>query len=324
MRRMTPMQIIRTVAADQHGVVTAEQCRAAGIGKDTVQRLCRSREWLRLSRAAYLVDAEDPREPPRAAVIRAAVLSAGTEAIAVLDTAAEVHGIAGIVRPAAGPSMAFAKVAPAAAIHVSLPASAAKARRLGEPGVRLHQFVISPDEVTVVDDIRVTTAVRTLSDLLLRVDRLTAVSLVDSALNRRFIVADDLVAIRDRMRGRRGAERAVPWLAQVDGRAESPLETRVRVRAVDGEVAPDELQFRVVDRGGSVVAIADLAWTARRVVGEADGADVHDTPEAVFRDRTRQNAIVAAGFVPVRFTWADTLEAGTVPRMIRAAMNRQH
>src|SRR5215475_5415845 len=99
MRHMTPMQLIRTIAADQHGVVTAEQCRADGIGKDTVQRLCRSREWLRLSRAVYLVGAEDAPEPPRAAVIRAAVLSAGPEAIAVLDTAAEIHGIAGILRP---------------------------------------------------------------------------------------------------------------------------------------------------------------------------------------------------------------------------------
>jgi very-short-patch-repair endonuclease len=325
-RGMTPLQLIRIVAADQQGVVTAEQCRDAGIGRFTVQRLCRSRQWLRLSRGAYLVDAEDIREPPRIAVIRAAVLSAGPAAVAVLDTAAEVHGIAGMVRPSSvtarpgGP--AFERVPPAAAVHVSLPGSAARARRVGEAGVRLHQFVLRPDEITTVNDVRVTTPTRTLADLLLRVDRLTAVALLDSALHGRFITTDDLVRIRDGMRGRRGAERAVPWLDLADGRAESPLETRVRLRAVDGGVEPDELQFRVVDTNGTVVAIADLAWTSHRIVGEADGHGAHDNPAAVFRDRSRQNAIVAAGFVPIRFTWADTLEPDTVPYLIRAAMNR--
>ena len=324
---MTPLQMIRIVAADQQGVVTAEQCRDAGVGRFTVQRLCRSRQWLRLSRGAYLVDAEDIREPPRTAMIRAAVLSAGPVAVAVLDTAAEVHGIAGIVRPSAagarpGGPAAFERVSPAAAVHVSLPGSAARARRVGEAGVRLHQFVLRPDEITTVNDVRVTTPTRTLADLLLRVDRLTAVALLDSALHGRFIATDDLVRIREGMRGRRGAERAVPWLELADGRAESPLETRVRLRAVDGEVKPDELQFRVMDSNGTVVAIADLAWTDRRIVGEADGHGAHDNPGAVFRDRSRQNAIVAAGFVPIRFTWADTLEPDTVPRLIRAAMNR--
>ena len=57
-------------------------------------------------------------------------------------------------------------------------------------------------------------------------------------------------------------------------------------------------------------------------MGEADGVEAHDNPDAVFRDRVRQNAIVAAGFVPVRFTWADTTDPDRVPRAIRAAVAR--
>jgi hypothetical protein len=319
------MQIIRLVAEDQQGVVTMAQCRDAGLDLDVIQRLCRSRTWLRLSRGAYLVDADDIPEPPRAAVIRAAVLSAAPCAVAVLDTAAEIHRILGILRPApahpSGPPP-FERVRPSAAIHLSLPGGSARPRRIYEPAVRPHQFVLGPDDVMTVDGIRVTTPIRTLADLLLRVDRFTGVSLVDSALNRRLIVPDQLADVRASMAHRRGAVRAIPWMAEADGRAESPLETRVRLRAADGQVPPDELQYRVVDRSGHVVAIADLAWLRRRVVGEADGVDAHDNPDAVFRDRIRQNAIVAAGFVPVRFTWADTAEPDRVPRMIRAAMNR--
>jgi hypothetical protein len=96
----------------------------------------------------------------------------------------------------------------------------------------------------------------------------------------------------------------------------------VRLRAIDGGIAPDELQFRVRARTGGIVAIADFAWFrfGVRVVGEADGVEAHDNPVAVFRDRTRQNDIVAAGYWPVRFAWPDTLDAASVPRMIRGAI----
>ena len=56
------------------------------------------------------------------------------------------------------------------------------------------------------------------------------------------------------------------------------------------------------------------------MVGEADGAEAHDLPMAVFRDRTRQNDIVAAGYWPVRFAWPDTNRPGYVPSVIRAAV----
>lgn len=331
MRGVSPMQMIRLVADAQEGVVTAGQCRQAGVSPDAVQRLCRSRRWLRLSRGAYLVDAEDLREPPRPALIRAALLSAGPAAVAVLDSAADIHGIAGIIRRPSTPPEdgagwngppAFTRPGPAAVVHLSLRGSLARPRRICDPTIRLHQFTLGPDEVVAVDGVLVTTPVRTLADLLLRVDRYTGVSLVDSALSLRLITPDQLADIRASMARRRGAVRATPWLAEADGRAESPLETRVRLRAVDGHIKPDELQYRIVDRSGYVVAIADLAWTGWRIIGEADGVDAHDNPEAVFRDRTRQNAIVAAGFVPVRFTWADTTTPECVPRLIRAAINR--
>jgi hypothetical protein len=145
---------------------------------------------------------------------------------------------------------------------------------------------------------------------------------LDSALNRRLLVEEDLDLVRALMNGRRGARRARPWLAEADGRAESPLETRVRLRAGDGGVPPDELQYRVRDRDGNIVAIADMAWTWARVVGEADGAEAHDSPVAVFRDRKRQNDIVRAGFIPLRFTWEDTLRPDYIPDMVRAAIAR--
>jgi len=303
-----PLRTIRLIADRQHGVVTADQCRQIGLAADEVKRLCRAKAWLRLNRAAYLVDAARfGGEPPRPSVIRAALFSAGPNAVAVLGTAAELHGIAGLRDDL---------------VHVSLPGPDARPRRPTEPGVRLHQFTLRRGEVGRVGGIAATTPARTVADLLLRVNRYTAVSVVDSALNRALLLADDLTLVAALMSGRRGAVRARPWLAEVDGRAESPLETRVRLRACDGHVPPDELQYRVRDHHGEIVAIADFAWTRARVIGEADGSAAHDNPVAVFRDRKRQNNIVNAGYTPLRFTWEDTLTPGYIPRTVRAAIDR--
>jgi hypothetical protein len=198
----------------------------------------------------------------------------------------------------------------------------ARAKRVTDNGLCLHQFVLRPGDVTTVDGIAVTTPARTLADLVLRSGRLISVSVTDSALNRRVITPDELGLVRAHISGRRGAASAKAWLDEADDRAESPLETRARLRAADGGLPPDELQYRVLDAAGCVVAIGDMAWLRgpRGVIGEADGVDAHDNPVAVFRDRTRQNAIVAAGFAVIRFTWQDTLDPDTIPRAVRAAL----
>lgn len=303
------LYVIRMVALGQSGVVTAAQCREAGFTPGQVRSLCRDRRWLRLNEGVYWVDAEvSEGDPPRAALVRAALFSAGPHAVAVLGTAAELLGIGGLRRDET--------------IHINLPGDHARPRRCTEPGVRVHQFVLRADETTTVDGISLTTAPRTVADVILRTDRLMAVSVIDSSLNRGILIPEELDLLKYLIVGRRGAVRARPWLAEADGRAESPLETRVRLRASDGGLPPDELQFRVRSHDGDVVAIGDLAWlrARARVIGEADGVEAHDNPTAVFRDRKRQNDIIAAGYMPVRFAWPDTLEPDYVPYMIRSAI----
>jgi hypothetical protein len=304
-----PLARIKLVGTAQDDVVTTAQCRQSGVTEGQLKTLCRDRRWLRLNDGVYLIDADHhDGEPPRRSLIRAALLSAGPHAVAVLDTAAEVHNIAGTHKDST--------------IHVSLPGPLARPRRCTDPNVCLHQLVLRPGDTTVVRGIRVTTAVRTVADLVVRTSRLTAVSVLDSGLNRRILVEDELDLVRGCISGKRGAARARPWIAEADARAESPLETRVRLLASDGGLPPDELQFRVRSRHDEIIAIADFAWLlpGARIVGEADGAEAHDQPTAVFRDRTRQNDIVAAGYWPVRFAWPDTTGPGYVPRAIRDAI----
>ncbi len=265
--------------------------------------MCRTGRWLRLAHGAYLID---PAAAPasRRALVRAVVLSLGPGAVAVLGTAAELHGIAGLPRTDE--------------IHVAVPSPAAKRRVDGN--VHVHQRDLLRPDVHTVTGIAVTRPARTIADLLLRTHRYAAVALVDSALHRGLLTVGGLGEVPGLVRRRRGAVAARRHLAEADGRAQSPLETRVRLRCVDGRVAPTDLQHVIRDDDGHIIGVADLAWPRARLAVEADGAEPHGTPRAVYEDRRRQNRLANAGWRILRFTWQDTLHPDYIRATVAAAM----
>lgn len=303
---MEQLAAIRRIAARQDWVVTAAQCRAVGLSPTQVAAWCRGKTWLRLNRGAYFVDADLRGDPARAAIIRAALLSAGSDAVAVLETAAEIHGIAGLRHDET--------------VHVSLPGGLARPHRLCDTSLRMHQLVISRHDLVQVRGLTVTSITRTAADLVLRHDRYTSVALLDSALNRGLLRPNDLTTVADLMTGRRGAGMAKSWLAEADGRAQSPLETRIRLRCVDGKVPPDTLQHPVYNESGKLLGIGDLAWLRAKLIAEGDGRAAHDNPTALFRDRRRQNDLINAGYRLTRFTWEDTIRPRYVPQVILHAL----
>lgn len=305
---MKGLNLALALASQQNGVIAGWQCHGFGMEPGDIKRLCRSGRWARLYRGVYQVNSDVAGEPSPRALTRAGLLSVGPHAVAVLDTAAAIHGIAGLTH--------------GRAIHVSLAGRHARPRRIVDRGLILHQFVIEPADVLTVDGVAVTSPTRTVADLILRLDRYSAVSVMDSALNSALIDEDGLAMVAELIRGRRGAARARDWIVEADPRAESPLETRVRLRCVDGRVAPDTLQHEVYDRNGRLLGIGDLAWLSAKVVGEADGAEVHSQPHAVYRDRIRQNGFANAGWTIIRFTWQDTLQPGYIPHVVRNALAR--
>jgi hypothetical protein len=93
-----------------------------------------------------------------------------------------------------------------------------------------------------------------------------------------------------------------------DHRAESPLETRLRLICLDGGLPPPVLQWPVWDPDHASGYRLDLAWPTHLVALEADGRAPHATPHALYHDRTRQNrlATLLPGLTLLRFTWTDT------------------
>ncbi|WP_405102206.1 type IV toxin-antitoxin system AbiEi family antitoxin domain-containing protein [Micromonospora sp. NBC_01412] len=301
-----PLELIRQVAAGQDGMVTTAQALAAGLSRDQIRHLWRSGRWTRLARGCFAPYGELGPVASRAR-IRAAVASLGPGAFAVLDTALELHGIAGLRR--------------SPAVHVSVPVDQPRPQRPGDPSLVVHQLTMAAGDVVSVAGIPVTTPLRTVTDVILRQDRYPAVSVLDSALNAGLVTAEDLAMVPTLLRGRRGAVAARGHLGEADGRAQSPLETRSRLRCSDGGVPPDELQLEVRDEDGHLLGIGDLGWRAARLIAEADGGGLHGAPDALFADRRRQNRLVNAGWRILRFTWADTLRPDYIPWTVRQAMS---
>lgn len=230
----------------------------------------------------------------------------GPAAAAVLATAAELHGLAGLRSTDV--------------IDLSVPGPIARPARLAHPEVVVHQLVIQPEQLVQVNGITATEPLRTLADVILRVDRFAAVSVLDSALNRRLVTTDDLLSVPCLVRGRRGAVAARGYLSEADGRSQSPLETRTRLRCVDGKVPPDALQLQVRDEDGYLLGIGDLGWRGPQIIAEADGRGPHGAPEAAYADRRRQNRLINAGWTVLRFTWRDTLRPDCIPWTVRQAI----
>ena len=286
------------------------QLRRLGLNDDDVRSRVRRGEYRRLHRGVYLIDADLFDTLPWESRAHAALLLHGPRAVLGLGTAARLIGIAG------------ADTDPKT-IDVVLPR---RHERYQHDGVQLHWWNLPPEHVMEVDGFRLTTAVRTLADLVPRLRRNPAVCVLDSALHQGFVGIDDLDLVASLAAGRPGADIAAHWWGLADGRAESPLETWVRLDCGDGGVPPDCLQWEVRNAGGRFLGRSDLAWlrtpSGRPLVGEADGGGPHSQPLALFKDRRRQNDFVAADVDVVRFTWSDARRRGQCAGLVRRVLAR--
>lgn len=249
-----------------------------------------------------------PGERNDAERLAAALLHVGPEAVAVIGSAALQHGLQGL-------PLGWVP-------QIAVPPGLEKRQR---EGIDLHFWDLAEADLTVVDGIRCTRPRRTLADACRLLPRTQAVALVDSALHLGVVSEGELDAIECLMSRRRHCVTGRRWLRQARVGAQSPLETRVRLIAVDAGLPPDALQWEIRDAGGLVLGYADLAYRLPRgriLAVEADGQSVHSLPDALLHDRRRQNAFLsAAGVTVVRFTWEDTRTPAYIPSVLRPILN---
>jgi very-short-patch-repair endonuclease len=98
----------------------------------------------------------------------------------------------------------------------------------------------------------------------------------------------------------------------------SPQETRLRLLLDSYRLSPPELNFRVRDPSGQLVAMVDLAYPEQRVAIEYLG-DHHRTDKKVYRDDIRRRDLLAMAGWSVLFTTADDLSD---PRLFLTHLRR--
>lgn len=196
----------------------------------------------------------------------------------------------------------------ATAIHIGHPHRVRPTRLRGTIG---HHYVITPPELTRIDDLSITTPERTWCDLASALTLEELVAAGDRVLWLRAPLArpEDLDAMAQVHPGRRGRRNRTAALPLLSAAADSPAESALRVRfqrAGLPVVSPNH-EVRRPDDGRR--ARIDLAFVDFRVGVEHEG-DHHRTDRAQWRhDLRRIAALEDAGWSMIRATGDDVLDS---------------
>jgi very-short-patch-repair endonuclease len=283
------------VAAEQGGVVSLAQLRAAGLGEGGIRRRVRNGRLVRLHRGVY-------------AVGHAQLTPLGWRWAAVLACG--------------GPGRAALSHRSAAAAWDLLPSPAqfdvsTLAGARSTKSIRVHRG-IGPDDVTHIHGLPLTTVARTLVDLAATLPPRLTERAVDRAEHLRLLDTAALNAQLAHVQGRStSAIKAAIERLQVEEPdvTRSELEERFLTFILNAQLPRPEVNARV---GRYTV---DFLWRTHDLIVETDGAATHATPRAFEEDRRRDAVLSMLGFTTLRFTWRQVVyEPGSVLAAIRAQL----
>jgi very-short-patch-repair endonuclease len=272
-------------------VIVGSEALAAG----TLTRQSLRTKYIRLHQNVYAPIGLDLDATERA---RAAWLWSRRKAMLVGSSAAAMHGTRWL------PSDA--------------PAELARARQPAPPGILIHRGDIADDEMCLVQSIYCTTPARTAYDIGRRVPRDASVILIDALLNATRCTVADVSRIADRYPGARGIRRLRTTLELVDGGAESPQETRLRLLLVRSHLPRPVTQIHAGQRR------IDMGWPAWKVGVEYDGAEHWTDPDRYAEDIERLEFLAAQGWLIVRVSGRQLrYQPETVVRRVCEALIRR-
>lgn len=199
-----------------------------------------------------------------------------------------------------------------------------------EAGVRQHQGVLLPEDVTVRRGVAVTSATRTAIDVTTSLEVEAALVCVNYLLHQGHTSID---AIRERyasMRHHPFTLRSELVFRLADPRLESVGESRTWHACWRFGVPMPVPQYEVVVNG-RVIARLDFAWPEHGVWIEFDGKEKYikllrqgeTTGDAVLREKRREDRIrEITGWRCIRVTWADLASPERLTRRLKASLSR--
>jgi hypothetical protein len=142
------------------------------------------------------------------------------------------------------------------------------------PGIILRRERISGEDVVEAGELLVTNPARTAFDLARHLPRGIAIAHLDALSAATGVTAADTAPLIARLKGARGVRQCRTALSLMDGGAQSPKESWLRLVLVDAGLPRPVTQIEVTD--GHDVAYLDMGWEEPMVAIEYDG-DQHRT-----------------------------------------------
>jgi len=301
-------ETIAGLARQQHSIFTGAQAVEAGVSRKMLRsRLVRGSLVL-VDRDTYSIAGARLTWEGR---VLGLVLAAGPGAIASHRAAAALWGIEG-----------FNKGTP----ELTVP----RGKRFRRADAVVHESTdLQLAGVRRRAAIPVTDPGRTLLDLARRTGDERLSRAIESARRQNLTSWKELIATlaRHARCGRPGIVRLRRVIAEGVHRDEitdSDFELLVLVLLVERGLPEPVLHHRVIAPDGRLIAEVDLAYPELKIAIELDGGD-HRRSDVFERDRPRQNDLVLAGWIVLRFTWRayvdrpDQLVAAVLAARSRAA-----
>lgn len=180
------------------------------------------------------------------------------------------------------------------------PAELVRPDRHCPPGIVAHSWEVSPGEVCVVRGMRATTAARTAFDVGRTRSLRDAVPILDALMNATALDSVEVLGVADAWPATRGVRRLRAAMDLVDGGAESPQESKLRMIIVEAGLPKPEPQIEFRDRRGKVRVRVDMGWREWRVAVEYDGAQHWSDRRQRSWDIDRIALLEESGWVVIR------------------------
>lgn len=290
--------VLRARADQRHGLFTTAEAVLAGYTHPEIRNLVGAGRWVRLRRGV-LVTADDLESGRRDGH------GYRVDCLAVLLALDRPNAV--ISHASAARLWAFPR-----------PRDVDDTIRLTDPerwrsggGFRMTRAPLRPGEVWRAGAVRITSAARTLVDCAREWPLEDAVVAMDAALLAERTTTEDLRVAAAAVHHWPGAARAMRAAGSTDERAESPLETRGRLRMVGAGLTPDALQVEI-HSGGRLVGVVDAWFEESAVAVEFDGYVKYADPwrgrtpeQVVWDEKRREDALRSLDIRVVRVADAD-------------------
>ena len=278
----------RRIAGRQHGVISRDQARKAGMSNKQIRRRVDTGEWVKIFPDAFFVGGTTPTWKSKlcAALARAGVGSAvaGRSAGALLTLDGCRQG----------------------------PVEIVTTKELTRLPFRCHRTNFLPaTHLRRKDGILVTNAARTVFDLGALLPSGAFERAATDALRKKQTSVGQLRAVLDQLGacGRNGTRALRAFLETYDPRlakTANEFEAKLFRILMKAGLALPEPQEPVFDRIGRIVRV-DFIYRSLKIVIEADGFGYHSDPFARALDAARRNRLEIEGWLVLRFTWEQVM-----------------